>query len=204
MSFTEIFRVIGDIKAQLKGVPHFRWGIVTATDPLTVRLDADDDPLDGVPSTLVAGLMVGDRVHVMVQNRRAVVIGRAKGTDQYRPGDEYRFNIGSDQLPLTGMATSSATWGLVQLPIPKTIAQGTTPVLRELWANGRTGTGGYWNLAGYQVGGHDLVRMPGITTSIRNWDVNLILLSIEAGSALLSTNNQVFSLDVNRIDIDFI
>lgn len=79
MSFTDIFRVIQGVKDALRGVPHFRWGIVTATDPLTVRLDADEDPLDGVPSTLVSGLQVGDRVHVLVQNRRAVIIGKAKG-----------------------------------------------------------------------------------------------------------------------------
>lgn len=70
---------IQDIKASMSGQLVLRWGTVTQADPLRVRLDADADPLPFKPLTLVAGLDVGDRVQVALQNRRATVLGRGGG-----------------------------------------------------------------------------------------------------------------------------
>lgn len=70
---------IQDIKASMSGQLVLRWGTVTQESPLRVRLDADTDPLPFKPMTLVAGLDVGDRVQVALQNRRATVIGRGGG-----------------------------------------------------------------------------------------------------------------------------
>lgn len=56
----------------------FRWGTVTSTSPLAVRLDGDTAPLASVPDTLVDGLHVGDRVWCQIYRRRVVIIGGAK------------------------------------------------------------------------------------------------------------------------------
>jgi hypothetical protein len=59
--------------------PTFQWAAVTSTDPLHVTYDGRADPLAVSPSTLVGGLMVGDRVYVVTYMRRAVIVGKAGG-----------------------------------------------------------------------------------------------------------------------------
>lgn len=70
---------IMQLEKKVEQTPTFRWGVVTGTNPLAVQLDASDAPLAGKVDTLVSGLVVGDRVQVLWQNRRAVVIGRGQG-----------------------------------------------------------------------------------------------------------------------------
>lgn len=70
---------VEDLQASLGGQVVLRWGTVTGVGPLRVRLDADTDPMAMTPNTLVAGLEVGDRVHVALQNRRATILGKGGG-----------------------------------------------------------------------------------------------------------------------------
>lgn len=67
------------LSAAVKGKPDLRWAAVTTVAPLTIQLDADETPLLGTPSTLVAGLAVNDRVMVAIQNNRVTIIGRGGG-----------------------------------------------------------------------------------------------------------------------------
>lgn len=54
---------------------HYRWGYVTSTSPtLQVVLDTETSPIQK-PSTLVP-LEVGDRVFVLLESRRATVLGK--------------------------------------------------------------------------------------------------------------------------------
>lgn len=59
--------------------PSFRWAVVTAVSPLAVRIESESDPLNGKPSTLVAGLEVNDRVFLVIAKNRATILGRAGG-----------------------------------------------------------------------------------------------------------------------------
>ena len=62
-----------------ESTPRSVWGVVTGVSPLEVRLDGDDEPLSGQPSSLVAGLVAGQRVRCEIQNRRVTVVGSAAG-----------------------------------------------------------------------------------------------------------------------------
>lgn len=53
----------------------WKWGTVTATGPLRVRVDGDDAPLDVTPDAL-AVVAVGDRVFCLLTGRRLVVLGK--------------------------------------------------------------------------------------------------------------------------------
>lgn len=55
-------------------IPVIRWGSVTQTTPLRVRLDGDADPLPFTPSSLISGLTVGARVVCVEQHRRVIVV----------------------------------------------------------------------------------------------------------------------------------
>ncbi|MBC9953229.1 hypothetical protein ICM05_01020 [Leucobacter sp. cx-42] len=77
--FDELMMRVDRMRSDIAGKPDFRWGIVTAVSPLAIRLDGDTEPLAGVPSSLSWKLLVGDRVYVSVQNRRATIVGSANG-----------------------------------------------------------------------------------------------------------------------------
>lgn len=66
---------VAALAAAVRSSPHFEWGTVTSVTPLQVRLDGDPEPLLGTPASLVPVLVVGDRVQVVIQNRRATVTG---------------------------------------------------------------------------------------------------------------------------------
>ncbi|MSS84478.1 hypothetical protein FYJ24_06815 [Actinomycetaceae bacterium WB03_NA08] len=68
---------IGKISDRTRLLPVFRWGNVTSIEPLAVTLDADEAPTVGL-SKLVA-VMPGDRVLVLLWNRRAIILGTAGG-----------------------------------------------------------------------------------------------------------------------------
>lgn len=74
-----LLRKISDLAARIAGKPDLRWAVVTGVAPLEIQLDAEGSPLQGTPSSLVEGLIVGDRVQVAVQNNRVVVLGRGTG-----------------------------------------------------------------------------------------------------------------------------
>lgn len=52
----------------------FRYGSVTETSPLRVRLDGDANAVSATPTTL-AQVTVGDRVLVLLYHRRMVIVG---------------------------------------------------------------------------------------------------------------------------------
>jgi len=58
-------------------MPVIRWGTVTATDPVAVILDGDEEPLPFAPQIAVSGLTVGARVVCVEQHRRVIVIAAA-------------------------------------------------------------------------------------------------------------------------------
>lgn len=55
----------------------FWWGFVSSLGPLRVRREGESVPLDVRPSSLVADLVVGDRVFVLNHARKLIVLGRA-------------------------------------------------------------------------------------------------------------------------------
>lgn len=62
------------------------WAVVTQASPLRIRLDNDSVALPYTPETLVTGLVVSDRVLVLLmatinhqtRSRRAVILGKAQ------------------------------------------------------------------------------------------------------------------------------
>lgn len=61
---------------------EFRWGRITDTDPLRVRLDGDSTALPYTPDSLIDPLMlaVGDRVRCEWSELRVIVHGRQAGS----------------------------------------------------------------------------------------------------------------------------
>lgn len=51
------------------------WATVATTNPLTVRLDGDDDPLELTPVNLAGKLSVGNRVWAQMAGKRVVILG---------------------------------------------------------------------------------------------------------------------------------
>ena len=58
---------------------RFWWGTVVQEAPLRVRRDGQGGPADGTPSTLVAGLVVGDRVRCEQDGRHVIIHGKSEG-----------------------------------------------------------------------------------------------------------------------------
>lgn len=65
----------------VKDLTSFKWGTVTGTTPLAVKLDGDSLPLALIPDSLVdpLELSVGSRVRVELSLRKVVVHGVANG-----------------------------------------------------------------------------------------------------------------------------
>ena len=70
---------VAKLKATVDAVASWRWATVTSVDPLRVMPDGDTSPLAEAPDTLIGGLVVGDRVRLVIVARRALVLGRAGG-----------------------------------------------------------------------------------------------------------------------------
>ena len=100
-------------------IPSLRWGIVTGVGPLRVQLDGDTGPLADSPDTLVAGLSVGDRVRVILVNRRAMILGRAGGAPRDR------------LMKLAKKAVSGGTNSTWAVTFPTAYA--TVPLVRAYW-----------------------------------------------------------------------
>jgi len=80
-------KLIASVLTREPDISIWSWATVTATSPLRVKLDGESTALAITPDTLVAGLLVGDRVWVQLvtnanptrRHRRLVVIGKAAG-----------------------------------------------------------------------------------------------------------------------------
>lgn len=77
LTLAPIVQAIKSLKDRTKRQPKFRWGTITGTSPLRVRLDGDDQALAGKPATTAGGLATGQRVYVVTQNGAATIIGTA-------------------------------------------------------------------------------------------------------------------------------
>jgi len=55
------------------------WATVTQASPLRIRVDGDTAALDTTPETLVASLLLAERVRVHLHNDGVIVIGRSGG-----------------------------------------------------------------------------------------------------------------------------
>lgn len=61
------------------------WATVTQASPLRVKLDGDDDPIPWTPQSIVSGLVLSDRVLVLLlannnpasRSHRVIVLGKA-------------------------------------------------------------------------------------------------------------------------------
>lgn len=80
-----IVRQLVDIKAALSLVPSSRWATVTQASPLRITLDGDTSALADSPFCLIPKPKVGDRVSVIVANRRATIIGVPGGGKLFIP-----------------------------------------------------------------------------------------------------------------------
>ena len=108
------------------------WATVTDDSPLRVQLDGEIDPLDVTPDTLVAGLLVGDRVWVQLvtnanptrRHRRLVIIGKAGG--YARRGITLRRT--SDQA-INNTTSSAISWSTADFETPDMWAIGTPTVV---------------------------------------------------------------------------
>ncbi len=69
--------IVRTSKAKKSQPATFTWAEVTNTSPLAIRFDVMTEDLDGIPSTLVP-LANGDRVFVVIADRRATIIGKAQ------------------------------------------------------------------------------------------------------------------------------
>lgn len=67
-------------------VDFHQWATVTQASPLRIQLDGEDDPLPFTPDKLVTGLILNDRVLVLLmanaipsnRARRVVIINKAQ------------------------------------------------------------------------------------------------------------------------------
>lgn len=90
-----------DALSGLVGVATLRWGTVTSSTPLRVRLDADDEPLLFSPVCPFVGLQVGERVHCAIQNRRVTIMNIAgRG-----PATQSQVNAGVEPVDYVTPAT---------------------------------------------------------------------------------------------------
>lgn len=67
-----ILNQISKLWSALDRKATFRWGTVTQTDPLMIRLDGDDVTV--APQSVVLSIPVGRRVACLEQHRRVIVI----------------------------------------------------------------------------------------------------------------------------------
>lgn len=113
ITIRDLTEKITDIYARLNGLPQFRWGVVQTVAPLSVVLDGESDPITGV--SVVMQPIVGDRVLVLLWNRRATVLGVA-GT---KPTMSGKWHQPSSGWPMVGWGNEQGTWcGTITLYLP--------------------------------------------------------------------------------------
>lgn len=67
------------VEARVRRSVRLSWATVTSVSPVKVQMDGSGDPLDGAPDSVVAGLLVGDRVLVARQGSQVIILGRGGG-----------------------------------------------------------------------------------------------------------------------------
>jgi len=95
-----------------------RWGTITGTSPLRVRLDGDTNELPTTPDTLIDGLEVNDRVRCEISGR-VIIIGRAGGThiiDLVYPVGSIYISVNPTN-PGTIFGGTWAAWGAGRVPV---------------------------------------------------------------------------------------
>lgn len=136
------------LAAAVKPAPQvsvWSWATVTDDSPLRVQLDGEAAALDVTPDTLVAGLLVGDRVWAQLvtnadaarQYRRLVVLGKAAGWA--RQGTTLRLT--ANQAVGSGGSATVISWSSADYGSP------------EMWSGGGTVTipsDGLWTF-GFQT-----------------------------------------------------
>ena len=80
-------------------LPRWRWGTITSITPLTVTLDAQQGTLTGI-SSVVSGLIIGDRVHVLTWKDRSTIIGVAGGAGSGQREFQTLFDATAAGLPV--------------------------------------------------------------------------------------------------------
>lgn len=110
MSLLELRHRVEDVYLALKGSLNRRRAVVTSVAPLQIRFELSDEPLAGTPDTQVWPLMVGDLVHVLVQNRRALIIGKVRGAGLLIDLPSRGTSAQRVELGLSGAATEGMTF----------------------------------------------------------------------------------------------
>lgn len=119
----------------------WRWGTVTTTSPLTIRLDGDEQALVQSPDTL-APVTESDRVRVHIYNRRATIMGVAGGMPEnclWIAGHWYQAS-GVQDLPSYKWVTTGDGWyaTTIHMPAPYQPPQGYGFAYSMLEGNGFT------------------------------------------------------------------
>lgn len=83
------------------------WAYVTGVDPLRIRRELETHPIGSTPSTLVAGLQVGDKVRVVNYLGQALVVGRAGGDTRA----SFAEAANTLSIPIGG------NWNVITLPV---------------------------------------------------------------------------------------
>lgn len=88
----------------LEDITSFKWGTITSTNPLAVRLDGDTAPLALIPDSLIdpMSLAPGARVRVELSLRKCVIHGAANG------------DVSAGEMRLTGRYSAPTGWLLCQ------------------------------------------------------------------------------------------
>lgn len=90
----------------IRDLTSFKWGTLTAVNPLAVKLDGDSAALALIPDSLIdpSTLSVGTRVRVELSLRKVVIHGAANGSGGSIPGE----------VKLTAASAAPVGWLLCQ------------------------------------------------------------------------------------------
>lgn len=133
-------------------IDRFAWATITSTDPLRIRLDGEDEPLDITPDCLidVGWVDVARRVWVQISGRRVLILGQS-GKDTYV----------APEFP--------------EIPAPYVLPD--TGWINATLLNGRTNYGGDYGVMRYRrIGG--VVHVEGMPTG---GTLNSIICNLPAG-----------------------
>ena len=107
---------------------NFRWGTITSSSPLRVRLDGETLAVEVTPETLVspALLAVGTRVWVQRLNRRLIILGATAGgtpvvPDPVLPDIARAAGDGNNTITATTFADLPTTTAVASITNPHTV-----------------------------------------------------------------------------------
>ncbi len=116
---------INTINEKLALLPAFRWGRVETVSPLSVVLDAETKPIVGVGA--ISQVSVGDRVLVLLWNRRATVLGVARTEPELQLSGVW--DQPSSGWGVSGLSDEQGTWrGTFSMDLPFPLPEGYTVV----------------------------------------------------------------------------